>query len=107
MNALAKSVCAMIVALATVPAAQAGNDLGQAADACKAEVSSRYAVNGEEPRVSFDGTRGVGKAMKLRIRVYPEQEAPFNALCQIDRNSGMVIAVTSSKDDAYRVVKTD
>lgn len=107
MKAVFGSVLAVGITLAAVSAAHAGNKVTEAADACKAEVASMYAVDGEAPRVKFDGTRGVGKSMKMRIRVYPEGASPFNALCQVDRNSGNVVAVTTASDGAPTVANTN
>jgi hypothetical protein len=96
MNALAKSTVAVIGAALVAFSAHARSPLDQSIDACKSEVSRLYMANGNTPRVAFSGTRGAGKAKKIRIRVYPESAPPFNTLCQVDRESGMVTSVTPS-----------
>ena len=98
MNRLTQSVLTAGLTLLTLSPALVNAAPSEALQACKTEVSARYTIDGQAPLVKLAGTKGSGKAQKLRMRVSLAGGSPFNALCKFDRSAGMVVTVTSVRD---------
>ena len=93
MKALYPTVLAATLSTLAVPAALAGISTSEATGICKAQASAEFAQAGEKMRVKFRGSGRKDGALQIRLQLYPQGADSFKATCDLDRQSGAIIAL--------------
>jgi hypothetical protein len=94
MKSLNRTVLFLAIAGSLVSTAGADQSTAQKLSSCRAEAEVVYGSADEPATVRLEGVRKGGS--QLRLRVYTPEGDGLNVLCDVDRKTGELIALTTS-----------
>jgi hypothetical protein len=106
MKAITSAVLVAAITSLSVPAATAAVSTSDAVGACKARIGAELAPEGVSTRIKFRGTGRKNGATEIRMQVYPQGMDSFKATCTLDRQTGVVIAMSPESRPSEAIAQT-
>lgn len=91
MRTTSATIALFAISIALAPAAFAAPSVAENFETCRAEAEIAYGNGNEAARVRLDDVRKSGRQLLMRV-VTPAGES-FNAVCEVNRKSGELIAL--------------
>lgn len=93
MKTLLKLTAAMTTALVLSANTHAGTGVGDMASICKQGALDKFS-NEQPSRVKFKGVSGPRSAKQVRLQVFPQDGAAFDAMCELNTKTGEIISLS-------------